>query len=136
MSFLSFLLSSTTQDIEKAFLQENPKILLSLFPEKAYINISMPDPISFSDYVSNQQAYFLFRKIFSSYTTFEFYSEKQFLIRPRKDFIIKASWSFRDNKTGTQFVYHVFFYVTFVPKKGKSPPSASWKITEVRAVKS
>jgi len=136
LSLFSISLSTATQNIEKSFLQENPQILLSLFPEHSYINVSIPDPISFSDYVSSQQAFFLFRKIFSSYATFEFYSDRQLYVQLKKTFIVKASWSFRDRRDDTQYVYHIFFYLTFEKnKKGLFPP-ASWKIKEIRAVRS
>ncbi|MCK4337813.1 MAG: hypothetical protein KAX11_07700, partial [Candidatus Aminicenantes bacterium] len=117
LSFFSISLSTTTQNIEKSFLQENPQILLSLFPEHSHINVSIPDPISFSDYVSSQQAFFLFRKIFSSYATFEFYSDRQLYVQLKKTFIVKASWSFRDRRNDTQYVYHIFFYLTFEKNK-------------------
>jgi len=71
------VISTTTQNIEKSFLQNNPKILYSLFSSKSSVNISLPEPISFSDQVTNQQAYFFFRKIFTSYTTFEFFAEEE-----------------------------------------------------------
>ena len=136
LSLFSISLSTATQNIEKSFLQENPQILLSLFPEHSHINVSIPDPISFSDYVSSQQAFFLFRKIFSSYATFEFYSDRQFYVQLKKTFIVKASWSFRDRRDDTQYVYHIFFYLAFEKnKKGIFPP-ASWKIKEIRAVRS
>ncbi len=136
LSFFSISLSTATQNIEKSFLQENPQILLSLFPEHSHINISIPDPISFSDYVSSQQAFFLFRKIFSSYATFEFYSDRQPYVQLKKTFIVKASWSFRDRRNDTQYVYHIFFYLTFEKNKNRIFPPAAWKIKEIRAVKS
>jgi len=136
LSFFSVPLSTTTQNIEKSFLQENPQILLSLFPQDSHINISLPEPISFSDYISSQQAYFLFRKIFTSYATFEFYSERQPYDKLKKTVIVKASWSFRDRRNDTQYVYHIFFYLIYEKSRGGSPSAASWKITEIRAVRS
>jgi len=144
LSILVSLLPTTTQNIEKAFLQNNPKILYSLFSAKSSINISLPEPISFSDQLSNQQAYFLFRKIFSAYTTFEFYSEKELPSDlENQNFIFKARWSFRDNKNNNQYVIHVFFYLI---KEINSGPSfrqslknenskITWKITEIKAGK-
>ena len=136
------LLPATTQDIEKAFLQNNPKILYSLFSAKSSINISLPEPISFSDQLSNQQAYFLFRKIFSAFTTLEFYSEKE--LPPEvenQNFIFKARWSFRDNKNNDQYAIHIFFYL-IKEKNGASKfrlglknenLKNSWKIIEIKA---
>lgn len=138
------LLPTTTQEIEKAFLQNNPKILYSLFSTKSSINISLPEPISFSDQLSNQQAYFLFRKIFSAFTTFEFYSEKELPSEPEnQNFIFKARWSFRDNKNNDQHVIHVFFYL--IEEKITASPlrqslknensKKTWKIIEIKAEK-
>jgi len=136
------LLPTTTQDIEKAFLQNNPKILYSLFSANSSINISLPEPISFSDQLSNQQAYFLFRKIFSAFTTFEFYSEKELPSDlENQNFIFKARWSFRDNKNNDQYVIHLFFYLikekNNVAKLGlrlkKENLKNNWKIIEIKA---
>jgi len=144
LSILVSLLPTTTQDIEKAFLQNNPKILYSLFSAKSSINISLPEPIFFSDQLSNQQAYFLFRKIFSAFTTFEFYSEKELPSDlENQNFIFKARWSFRNNKNNDQHVIHIFFYLI---KEKNSDPSFrqslknenfknSWKIIEIKAGK-
>ncbi len=141
------LLSTTTQDIEKAFLQNNPKILYSHLSSNSSVNISLPEPISFSDQLSNQQAYFLFKKIFSSYTTFEFFSESE--IPPavdEKNFIFKARWSFRDNKNDDQHVLHIFFFLVNEKElryrtslspvnQKKEEPKNIWKIIEIRAEK-
>lgn len=147
LTILSPLLSTTTQDIEKSFLQNNPKMLYKLFSSKSSINISLPEPISFSDQLSNQQAYFLFRKIFSSYLTFEFYSESELPLLPEKEhFIFKARWSFRNKKNNNQYVFHIFFYLTnekiqetrassqFPLEKNKNFRN-DWKIIEIKAEK-
>jgi hypothetical protein len=137
-------LPATTQDIEKAFLQNNPKILYSLFSAKSSINISLPEPISFSDQLSNQQAYFLFRRIFSSFTTFEFYSEKELPSELENQYFIhKARWSFRDNKNNNQYVIHIFFYLIkenisaspLKPSLQNENSKNTWKIIEIKAEK-
>jgi len=144
LTVLVSLLPATTQDIEKAFLQNNPKILYSLFSAKSSINISLPEPISFSDQLSNQQAYFLFRKIFSAFTTFEFYSEKELPSDLENQYyIFKARWSFRDNKNNNQYVIHIFFYL--IEEKSSASPfrkslknensKNAWKIIEIKAEK-
>ena len=138
------LLPATTQEIEKAFLQNNPRILYSLFSAKSSINISLPEPISFSDQLSNQQAYFLFQKIFSAFTTFEFYSEKELPSELENQyFIFKARWSFRDNKNNNQYVIHIFFYLikekssaSLIRQSLKNENSKNtWKIIEIKAEK-
>ncbi len=131
------LLPPITQDIENAFLQNDPGILYPLFSSRSAVNISLPEPISFSDQLSNQQAFFLFRKIFSSFMTFEFYSE----IVPPPDlkdnhYIFKARWSFRDNRNDNQYVLHTFFLLVNEDENQKSQrEKASWKIIEIKAEK-
>jgi len=135
LPLLITLLSTTTQDIEKAFLQNNPKTLYSLFSAESGINIS------------RQQAYFLFKKIFSSYTTFEFFSESE--IPPDiedESFIFRARWSFRDNKNNNQHVLHIFLFLlnetglddraspSLSGREGRNPKNA-WKIIEIKAEK-
>jgi len=135
LSFLPILLPSTTQNIERAFLQNDPHMLYSLFPSESYINISLPDPISFSDQVSDQQAYFLFKKIFASFTTFEFYSENHSSSLEEESTIIKARWSFRDQKNSNQYVFNIFFYLTRRPLQAGDKSGDAWRITEIRAAK-
>ena len=63
LSFLSLTLNNAAQGIEKAFLQNDPAFLYALLDADSYINVSLPDPISFSDQLSNEQAFYLFRKV-------------------------------------------------------------------------
>ncbi len=147
LPLLFSLLSTTTQNIEKAFLQNNPKILYSHLSSSSSVNISLPEPISFSDQLSNQQAYFLFKKIFSSYTTFEFFSESEIPSASDEiNFIFKARWSFRDNKNDDQHVLHIFFFLVnekelrdqasrSSPNQKKEELKSIWKIIEIRAEK-
>ncbi len=132
LSSLCLLFSASSQNIEKAFLQNNPKILYSQFSSKSHINISLPEPISFSDQLSNQQAYFLFKKIFNSFSTFEFYSERQSLSSEQETYIFKARWSFKNKKNNNQYVFHIFF---FLLKENDQKHGNLWKITEIKAEK-
>lgn len=144
-TILSSFLSTTTKAIENSFLQNSPKILHTLFSQTSHVNISFPEPISFSDQLSNQQAYFLFQKIFSTYTTFEFYSESNIPSFIEKDsYIFKARWSFRNKKNNDLFVFHIFFYlkkaefpkIRALPNQAKTDSLKEiWKITEIRAEK-
>jgi len=144
-TILSSFLSTTTKNIENSFLQNSPQILYSLFSHKSHVNISFPEPISFSDQLTNQQAYFLFQKIFSTYTTFEFYSESDIpLFIERERYIFKARWSFRNKKNNDLFVFHIFFYLKQAEfQEIRASPNLSkinsvkeiWKITEIRAEK-
>jgi hypothetical protein len=141
------LLSTTTQNIEKAFLQDNPKILYSLLSANSSVNISLPEPISFSDQLSNQQSYFLFKKIFSSYTTFEFFSESEIPpVSENENFIFKARWSFRDNKNNNQHVLNIFFFLVnekahqnraspLLQNQAQDTDGSVWKIIEIKAEK-
>jgi hypothetical protein len=144
-AILSFSLSITAKNIENSFLQNNSKKLYSLFSSTSHLNISFPEPISFSDQLSNQQAYFLFQQVFSNYSTFEFYSESSIpLYFEKESFIFKARWSFRNKKDNNLYVIHIFFYLSnegFL-KSRTSPESSKiklknsseiWKITEIRA---
>jgi len=135
IALLPLFATTTTQNIEKAFLQNNSKMLLSLFPPKSHINISLPAPISFADQVSNQQAYFLFKKIFSSYATFEFYSERQKPNFQSDGTILKARWSFRDKKNNNQYVFNIFFYLIRIEAHDTDQNNNAWQITEIKAEK-
>lgn len=135
LTILSFTLSTTTQNIEKAFLQNNSKLLLELFSAQNPINISLPEPIYFSDQLSNQQAYFIFKNIFSSYSTFEFYSDRQPQSSENNNHIFQARWSFRDKKNNDQYLFYIFFYLIKETSKEKKSSKTSWKITEIKAKK-
>lgn len=125
---------STTKDIEKAFLQNDAGALFFLFDTKSSIIISLPGPISFSDQISNQQAYFLFKKIFHSYSTLEFYSIDEIPANPgRKDYFFKGRWSFRNKRNKNLYVYHIFFYLTQRQDGGQK--GTAWKIFEMKADK-
>jgi len=134
LSILLSILPATIQNIKKGFLQNNPKMLYALFSSQNSINISLPEPISFSDQLSNQQAYFLFQKTFSSFTTFEFYSESELPSSPEiRDFIFKARWSFKDKKTNNQYVFHIFFYLMDESSEKGDISKKNWKIIEIKA---
>lgn len=135
IAILPLFTSTTTQNIEKAFLQNNSKLLFTLLPPRSHINISLPAPISFADQVSNQQAYFLFKKIFSSYSTFEFYSERQKPTLQTDRTILKTRWSFRDKKNNNQYVFNIFFYLKRDEVQDNEPNKNAWKIIEIRAEK-
>jgi len=133
LSFFLLLSSPITENIEKSFLQNNPRFLFPLFSTAQPVNISLPEPISFSDQLSCEQAYFLFQKIFRTYTTFEFFPEPSVQQTPDKGrFIFKARWSFL-NKNKTQTVFQIFFYIRSLPQTDKL--ENPWKITEIKAEK-
>jgi hypothetical protein len=143
--FLS-LISVSTQDLERSFLQNNPRLLHAQFSDRVRLNISLPEPIAFSDQVSSRQAFFFFQNIFSRYATLEFFPEPGFFQTPgHNHFILKARWSFRDNSSNDQFVFQVFFLLqremapTGAPGRSSRTDSpgllAAWKVTEIKAAK-
>ena len=129
---LSFI-SQTTRTIEKAFFQDDPSLLASLFSTRAHIHVSLPEPISFSDQMSPEQAFLFFRQVYATYSTFEFYGDSDLpLLVKGTSFIFKARWSFRDNKTNDQYVLQAFFRLIREPPRRGSPRSP-WRITEIKA---
>jgi hypothetical protein len=132
--FLSLVISlgsSFTENIERSFLQNNPRLLFPLLGPGEPVHVSLPPPISFSDEVSSEQAFFLFRKIFRTYTTFEFFPEPGAVQAfEGGSFIFRARWSFL-NRNRNQYVFLIFFYVRARP--GASRPEEMWKISEIRA---
>jgi hypothetical protein len=141
LSLILPFLAIPTRTIEKSFLQNNPRIFYELLPADSRISISLPDPISFSDQVSAQQAFFLFQQIFSAYTTFEFYPEAEspYFIE-EGGVILKARWSFKNNRTSDQHVLELFFYLARAdlrPTGMEQTPlrirKTRWIIAEIRA---
>lgn len=123
--------SAVPANIEKAFLRNNPGILFEMFSSREPVSISLPEPISFSDQISAEQAFFLFRKIFETYTTFEFFPETSGFrpVGPGR-YILKARWSFL-NKNRNQNVFHVYFYIR--AEKAGSSSRGPWRIAEIKA---
>lgn len=135
LTIISLTLPTTTQNIEKAFLQNNSKLLLELFSVQNPINVSLPEPIYFSDQLSNQQAYFVFKNIFSSYSTFEFYSERKPQSSENNNHIYQARWSFRDKKNNDQYLFYIFFYLIKETSTDSKSSKTGWRITEIKAKK-
>ena len=128
------LISQTTRTIEKAFFQDDPQLLYSLFPAHDHINISFPEPISFSDQMSPEQAYLFFCQIYATYSTFEFYGDSELPVLAKGgSFIFKARWSFKNKRTNTQYVLQAFFRLIREQPPQRGSPLISWKITEIKA---
>jgi hypothetical protein len=68
----------------------------------------------------------VFKNIFSSYSTFEFYSERTPPPTDKKNHIYQARWSFRDKKNNDQYLFYIFFYLV---------EETGWRITEIKAKK-
>ncbi|MFW6140236.1 MAG: hypothetical protein ACOC5S_02655 [Acidobacteriota bacterium] len=131
-TFLSAPTIPVSNQIQRAFLQNNPGLLYSLFPSGYHLSCSFPEPISFSDQVTDQQAYFLFQKIFSDFLTFEFYSLSEAGELQNEHYIYKTRWSFKDKKNNNQYVFHLFFLLK-KSKKETNNKSEEWKIIEIKA---
>jgi hypothetical protein len=139
---LSVLLSlplPATKTVERAFLLNSPEILSGLFTDRGDIPVSLPDPLSLADVLSPDQAYFVFKRIFSVYQTIEFFSEPRLFTLPGKPGgILTARWSFRNAMTGDLYPFRIFFFLA--PETPSSPSGgfgreASLRIVEIRAEK-
>lgn len=127
------LLSQTTRVIERSFFEDNPVLLYSLLAPQGYVNLSLPEPIAFSDQVSSQQALFIFRRLHRTFSTFEFYADSDFPILARDNgLIFKARWSFRNKTNNNQYVLQVFFYLS-MDRQTPELRGSLWKITDIRA---
>jgi hypothetical protein len=124
--------SSTARSIERVFLQNNARALLEFLPTEGRINLSFPEPISFSDQLSNQQTVLLLDKLFSIYTTQEYFSELRDEAHGEKSYFFKARWSFQD-KNRNLYALDLFFQLGLVTNEAEG--SSSWKITDIRAEK-
>ncbi|MGA2361883.1 MAG: hypothetical protein ABSG73_05410 [Candidatus Aminicenantales bacterium] len=139
---LSLLLSlpvPVAQPLEMAFLQNSPEILGGLLTTSGDIPVSLPDPLSLADQLSPDQAYLVFKRIFSVFKTTEFFVDPGLTMLPgRPGGILKTRWSFRNQKTGNQYPVRVFFYVTPEATPPGSYPGTRGivlKIVEIRAEK-
>ncbi len=123
---------SAARSIERAFLQNNARALLEVLPSDGRINLSFPEPISFSDQLSNQQTVLLLEKLFSIYTTQEFFSELGEEPHEETSYFFKARWSFQD-KNRNLYALDLFFQLALVADEAEASPV--WKITDIRAEK-
>jgi hypothetical protein len=125
--------------VERAFLQNSPQILRELMTSEGAIPISLPGPLSLADQLSPDQAYLVFGRIFSVFKTTEFTTDPQLSALPGlPGSILKARWSFRNERTGEQYPFRVYFFV--VPERLPSSAGApgrgiALKIVEIRAEK-
>jgi hypothetical protein len=125
--------------VEKAFLQNSPQILRELMTSEGTIPVSLPEPLSLADQLSPDQAYLVFGGIFAVFKTTEFTTDPQLSSLPGLlGGILKARWSFRNERTGDQYPFRVYFFVVpeRVPRSARAPgPGIALKIVEIRAEK-
>ncbi len=125
LATLLTLLTPTIDGIGRTCLA-NDAAGLSAYFSGAALNISLPDPIAFSDELSPEQAYFLFDRVFSKFKTFEFDPDGRLsTLAGRPGCILKARWSFRNIKDDSPSLFLVMIYLT--------PEEAGWKIVEIKA---
>jgi hypothetical protein len=125
--------------IETAFLENSPALLRELLTTEGAIPVSLPEPLSLADQLSTDQAFLVFRRIFSVFKTTEFNTDPQLSsLAGAAGGILKARWSFRNERTGNQYPLRLYFFV--VPESEPPPPGAkgpamAFKIVEIRAEK-
>jgi hypothetical protein len=132
-AFLSFY-STIPRTVERAFLENNPAVLAGLFSREAPLLVSLPEPIAFSDMVTDQQAYWVFERLFRSFRTTEFFPESERAPAfHRGGFILKARWAFVDPASGAPAVLQVFLHVRPGTTTRRARPL--WAVTEIKAEK-
>ena len=123
--------------IETAFLENSPALLRELLAPEGTIPVSLPEPMALADQLSPDQAYLVFRQFFSIYKTTEFTTSPQVSSLPASPGgILKARWSFRNERTGRHYPFGLYFYVAPVrrPRPPGAPgPLAEFAIVEIRA---
>jgi hypothetical protein len=137
-SILVSFLSPQTKDIESAFLQNRADGLHRLFTSSGSLHLSLPEPLGFSDRVSDEQARLLFERFFSSFRTVEFYLDPRPSVLPGDPARIhKSRWSFRNIRTNTAYVFDVFIRIQpeFPPPGAERRARPLWRIAEIRADK-
>jgi len=125
--------------IEKAFLQNSPQVLRELMTSEGTIPVSLPEPLSLADQLSPDQVYLVFGRIFSVFKTTEFTTDPQLSALPGlPGGILKARWSFRNERTGDQYPFRIYFFVVperLSPSADAPGPRIALKIVEIRAEK-
>jgi hypothetical protein len=121
-----------TNPLERAFLENSADILAQTLTAEGSIPVSLGEPLSVADQLSPDQAYLVFRRIFSVYKTTEFYVASGLVTFPgRSGAVLKARWAFRNQRTGNTYPMRVSFYLA--PEAG--PDGRVLRIVEVRAEK-
>ncbi len=137
VSLLLSLPSPPGSSIERAFLQNSAEILEGLVTDSGDIPISLPEPLSRADLVSREQAALVFKQIFSVFKTSEFFLDPVFsTLVGSPGGILKARWSFMNQRTGNQYPFRIFFYLAPERDLRGAPggrPALALKIVEIRA---
>ncbi len=132
-AFLSFY-STIPRMVERAFLENNPAVLASLFSRDTPLLISLPEPMAFSDMVTDEQAYWVFERFFRFFRTTEFFTVSDHPpVFANGCFIIKSRWALIDPSTSAPWVLQVFIYIR--PGASAHRKKPLWAITEIKAEK-
>jgi hypothetical protein len=117
LSVLLALPFPITARVEKAFLQNSPQLLRELMTSEGTIPVSLPEPLSLADQLSPDLS----------------------ALPGLLGGILKARWSFRNERTGDQYPFRVYFFVIpeRMPLSAGAPPGPriALKIVEIRAEK-
>ncbi len=134
--FLLLLPSPAARPIESAFLQNSPDGLREVLASEGPIPIFLPDPLSVADQVSPDQAYLLFQRIFSHFRTTEFTTDPRLSRFPGSPGgILRARWSFRNDRTGNHYPFRIFFLLAPEDSGGMTGRGVRLRIIEIRAEK-
>ena len=137
LTLLFSLPSPIAARVETAFLQNSPAVLRELLTTEGTIPVSLPEPLALADQPSPDQAYLVFRRFFSIFKTTEFTTDPQMSsLAGASGGILKARWSFRNERTGDQYPLRVYFFIVPV-RLERSPggpgPRVAFRIVEIRA---
>lgn len=137
VALASLLSLPVTKPIEKAFLQNSADALAEVLTGQGDIPVSFPEPLSLADQLSPDQVFLVFRRVFSVYKTTEFFVTPGLTTLPgRPGGILKARWSFRDEKTGKTYPVRLFFYLSSeLPGTGpgRGAQGSVFRVVEIRA---
>lgn len=140
-SIVLSLVSIPAQNIEKSFLLNDVRQLHSQLSHETRLSIYLPEPLSFSDQVSDEQAFFLFQRIFRRYVTLEFIPEQRiFQAQPQGPIIIKARWFFTDAVNNNRYALRIYFLLQPETAAAVTRPDlrrtpSPWRIIEIKAEK-
>jgi hypothetical protein len=133
---LSFPAPVATQ-IQAAFLQSSPAVLRQVLATEGTIPVYLPEPLALADQLSPDQTTLVFRRYFATFRTTEFTIDPLMSSLPGvPGGILRARWSFRNERTGASYSIRLYFFV--VPVSPAAPPGVpgplvASRIVEIRA---
>jgi hypothetical protein len=135
------LVSLPGQNIERSFLHNDARLLYAQLSHETRLSVYLPEPLSFSDQVSDEQAFFLFQRIFQRYVTLEFIPDPQ-IFHPEAGapLIVKARWFLTDASNNSRYALRIYFMLqpetpVRTPRPSGQPLPFPWRIIEIKAEK-